>query len=145
MSKNDRDDIDTKGKIKVWMMFEVQAANEKTAKEAMNKHIKSLKDEKGIEVIEEAEDDVIEIDAPEHLKERGIEKLYSYIYEVVILSPRFDDIVQAVINYAPSTIEVLEPNNINIKMGDMQNALNSIADMLHKILSHGLGGMVIKR
>lgn len=143
--REDVEDKVQKGYIKVWMLFEVQASNEETAKSAMKKHIEALKKEEGIEVIEEKEDEVMEMEAPERLKEKGIEKLYSLIYEVVILSPRLDDVVYAVLNYAPSAIEVLAPDEIKIKMGDLQNALASIADMLHKILSHGLGGLVIKR
>ena len=47
-------------------------------------------------------------------------------------------------HYGPSSVEIIEPKMVNLKLGEAQGILNSIGDMLHKFVAAGVGGVVIK-
>lgn len=133
-----------KGWIKAWMLFEAQAAAKNTAQEALKKHLgKMHSNESDVRVLKENFTSIEEMDAPEALKQHGIQKLFSQVAETIVLTRNFEALVNIMMNYGPSVIEVLAPSEIKLTMRDAQNTLASVADMMHKFAAAGLGGMVI--
>lgn len=143
-AKEKEKDLLEKGWIRAWMLFEVQAASKEVTEKALAAHIKKMKAEKGVHISEESYTETSEMEAPKQLVERGITKVYARVVEVVALFRSFEELVNAVINYAPTAIEITSPEKMAISMREAQNALASISDMMHKFASAGLGGMVIK-
>lgn len=133
-----------KGWIKVWMIFEVQAASKVACESAIKKHIDEMGALESVELVETSFTEVDEIDAPDGLKQRGVHTLFTQVSEVTIMMKDFESIMNVVINYAPTAVEILAPEKITISMRDAQNALVSVADMMHKFARAGLGGMLIK-
>lgn len=133
-----------KGWIRAWMLFEVQASVKDVAEKALATHIKKMKAEGGLKVLEESFADTTEMEAPKHLAGRGITKIYAKVVEAVVLFRNFEELVNVVINYAPTAIEITAPEKISITMREAQNALATISDMMHKFAAAGMGGMVIK-
>ena len=131
--------------IKIWMLFEVQASDENVAKNALIKHISMLSREDGVKVEEEhIEEKVEEIEAPENLKQKGVLKLYSSFGEVTATLKDLETAVRVITNYAPSSLEVLAPEKYLIQLRDMQEMLVNLSDFVHKLLSQGIGGIVIR-
>ncbi len=146
MNDNDMkmDELLEKGWIKTWMIFEVQAADKTMCVSALKKHIKDMASEPSIDVIEESFTDVDNIDVPEGLKQRGVKALYTQVCEVTVMAKEFEALVNVVINYAPTAVEVMAPEKIVLTMRDAQNSLVSLSDMMHKFARAGVGGMLIK-
>ena len=138
------DELLEKGWIKTWMIFEVQAADKTMCVSALKKHIKDMASEPSIDVIEESFTDVDNIDVPEGLKQRGVKALYTQVCEVTVMAKEFEALVNVVINYAPTAVEVMAPEKIVLTMRDAQNSLVSLSDMMHKFARAGVGGMLIK-
>jgi len=138
------EDTEQKG-IKIWMLFEVQASNKDIVKNALKKHINQLSQEEGVKVEEmHIEDKVEEIESPEAFKQRGINTLFSCFGEVIVVLKDLETVIRVISNYAPSSLEVLAPERYVISMRDMQEMLVNLTDFIHKLLSQGLGGIVIK-
>lgn len=131
--------------IKIWMLFEVQASDENVVRNALAKHIDMLSKEEGVKIEEEhMEDKVEEIEVPENLKQKGVERLYSCFGEVIATLKDLETVIRVITNYAPSSLEVLAPENYIITMRDMQEMLVNLSDFIHKLLSQGIGGIVIR-
>ncbi len=146
MNDNDLkvDELLSKGWMKVWMIFEVQAADKAVCVSSLKKHVKDMGSLDSVEIIDESFADVDKIEAPEGLKKRGVNALFAQVSEVTIMARDFEGLVNVVINYAPSAVEVMAPEKITITMRDAQNSLASVADMMHKFARAGIGGVVIK-
>ncbi len=136
--------IEERYPIKLWFLFEVQASQKDIAKTAMKKHIHKMQEEESVFIKKYLIEDVEEVEADENLKSKGIEKLYSVIAETIIHTKDFASAMYLVMNYAPSSIEVLSPDEYKLSLKDMQESLNNIADFMHKLLSRGVGGVVLK-
>lgn len=133
-----------KGWIKVWMVFEVQAASKDVCVNALKKHVEGLGAQSYVKIMEQSFTDVDKIDAPDGLKQRGVKNLFTQVSEVTLMARDFEGVMNAVINYAPTAVEIVAPEKITISMRDAQNALVSVADMMHKFANAGIGGMLIK-
>ena len=127
------------GWIKSWMMIEVLAVNKEATKDALEKHIEKMKKENKTMVINEDFQEIREIENPSP----NIEKAYSQVVELEILTETFDKLMFITMNYGPSAIEILEPTHIKMDMGEAQGILNSISSMIHKFAAAGMGGVVI--
>ena len=132
-----------KGWIKAWVIFEVQAVSKDVVEEALKVHLGKIKSEKALKVLEENAIEAKEVDAPEQLHPQGIKKLWSGLHEMIIFTKDVEALMNMVINYGPSAIEILAPEKITLKMGELQGALASVSDMMHKYAAAGVGGMLI--
>ena len=140
----DMDELLSKGWIKTWMIFEVQAADKAVCESALKKHVKGMSSLDSVEVFEESFANVDEIDVPDGLKQRGVKALFTQVSEVTVMVKDFEALVNIVINYAPTAIEIMGPDKIVLTMRDAQNSLASVSDMMHRFARAGIGGMLIK-
>lgn len=128
------------GWIKTWMMVECLAVTPEAAKSALKTHIRKMGNESKIIIYKEDFKDIKEVKGPF----RNIEKAYSYVVEIELVSETFEKLVYLVMNYAPSALEILEPGKLTIDAGEAQGILNSISDMLHRFAAVGTGGVVVQ-
>jgi len=127
------------GWIKSRMMMEVLAIDPKKTKEALEKHVEKMASEDSIFVYRKDFKEVIETASPY----RDIPKAYSAIVELEALTKDIDTLVFIVMNYGPSSIEILEPEKMTIDAGEIQGMLVSISTMLHRFAASS-GGLMIK-
>ena len=125
--------------IDVWMIFEVLAAEEEVAGNSLEQHVEKLGNQKGVEVEETDFDDVKEVENPHPSLQKG----YSQVCEVRCSVESFSELVKIVLNFGPTMIEVEGPDKIEMNLSEMQNSLNLVAEMMHKFLKAGAGGMMI--
>ncbi len=126
-------------KIDTWMIFEVLAAKKDTAEESLKEHVEKIENEEGVEEIEKDFDEVKEVENPHPKLEKG----FSQVLEMRCKVKNFSELVKIVLNYGPTMIEIEGPEKIEMNMREMQDSLNLVAEMMHKFLKAGAGGMMI--
>lgn len=127
------------GWIKCWMMVEVMAINEDTAKKSLENHIEKMSKEKKTIILKKEFREIKKIENPFP----NVKEAFSNIAEIVVLTENFETLVYLAMNYAPSGIELVYPKEIKLDMGEAQGIVVSVADMLHKFAKVGAGGVLI--
>ncbi len=125
--------------IEAWMVFEVLAGDEDTAVQSLEEHVEKLGSLDTVEVTETDFDEVQETDNPHPALQKG----YSQVCEVRCRVDDFASLIKLVLNYGPTMIEVEGPEGIELDLQEMQESLNLVAEMMHKFLKAGAGGMMI--
>jgi len=138
ISKEEVDEKIKEGWLKTWMMFEVLAINENVTRESLESLISKLEKDSKIKVYKKEFGEIKKVEKPLPNIEFG----YSLTCEIESITKRFDDLVQIVIEYGPSAVEVLEPSKLNISAGEAQAILTSISQLIHNFAATGVGGIV---
>jgi len=126
------------GWIKTWMMIEAMAISPDAAKSALDKHVEKMEREEGTLLYNKTFGDVKRVEEPLPNVAVG----YSYVVEFEFLVSDYDRLLTIVMNYGPSSVEILEPGEIKMTLDQAQGALNSISAMMHKFASQA-GGVII--
>jgi hypothetical protein len=127
------------GWIKSSMIIEVLAITRDAAESSLRKHIEKMGNEDNTMILEATYHDTEELANPTP----RIEKAYSKIVDVDVITRNFDQLVRIVVSYAPSSIEVIEPEKIKMDMGEAQAILNSMSEIIHKFAQAGIGGVMV--
>ncbi|MBN2101653.1 MAG: hypothetical protein JW716_02155 [Candidatus Aenigmarchaeota archaeon] len=141
MDSDTKDKIQKKmkdGWIKSWMMIEVMAVSESAAKSSLEKHVQKMETEKGAFLYDKKFGEMDKIDNPLPNVPHG----FSYVVEFEILTQNLDRLMTIVMNYGPSSVEILEPDELKIPLGEAQGILNSVSAMMHKFASQ-TGGIIV--
>lgn len=141
ITREETEEKTKEGWIKAWMMFEVLAINEDTTKKSLEGLLNRLDDDGRIKLYKKEFGEIKEVEKPI----KNIEKGYSLTSEIELVSKNFDNLVQVVIEFGPSAIEILEPSKIGIDAGEAQIILNTVSHVMHQFAAAGTGGMVLVR
>jgi hypothetical protein len=126
------------GWIKASAFIEVMAVNEKTTESALKNHVEKIKAEDGIEVYKEDFDEPEKVENPP----KKVDKAYSQIVEIEFLISSVKNLITFTFMYGPSSVEVIEPEEVELKMGELQDIANTIAALVHQYASQGAGGIL---
>ncbi len=137
LNEKEIDEKIKKGWIQVLMTFEVMGTSKEIAESTLREHIERLEKEDYVIVLKESFFDVEEIEIEN-------KKLFSNVCEVEGIVRNFEDLVNLVLYYGPSSCEILKPEKIELDMGNAQNILNTLGGIMHR-LSELTGGIVVKR
>jgi hypothetical protein len=127
------------GWIRVGLMIEAMAISKEAAESALKKHVERMEKEKNMLLCKKDFRGVEEIEKPLP----NIPKGFSQVVDVDLVAENFDKLVYIVLNYGPSAIEILEPSNIKIGLGEAQGILNTLAALIHRFAAMGAGGMIV--
>lgn len=127
--------------IETWMVFEVLAKKEDAAVDSLKQHVQKIRDEEGVNVTSAEFEEVEEVENPHPSIDVG----YSQIVEVEAEADDFPTLIQIVMNFGPTMIEVKGPDEITLDLAETQESLNLVAEMMQKFLQSGAGGMMISR
>jgi hypothetical protein len=141
MIKEEANEKVREGWLRVWMIFEVLAINEKTTKESLESLMNKLENDSRVKMYKKEFGEIKKVEKPLPNIELG----YSLTCEVELISKKFDDLTQIVTEYGPSSIELLEPLKFNIGAGEAQTILNLISQIMHDFAAAGAGGIVFIR
>jgi len=130
-----------KGWIYSRMWFDVLAATKEAADESLKNHINKIKKLDNCIIIKEDFKETIEVEKPIP----RIDKAYSKAAEIEILTKDVETLLSVTIFFAPSAVEVLEPESLKINATTIQTIMNTVADLLHRFASQGIGGVVIAK
>lgn len=127
------------GWIKSKMIIEVLAISESASELALQKHVEKMGEEDNSLITGTKYHETQDIDNPAP----DVEKAYSKIVDVDMLTRDFDTLVRVVMSYGPSSVEIVEPEKIKMDMGEAQAILNSLSEIIHKFAQAGIGGVMI--
>lgn len=128
------------GWIKSTMFIEALAITSESVESALKKHIEAMEKEDNTIIYKKSFKDIKKIEKPF----KNIKEAYSYIVELELLTASYEQLIYIIVTYAPSSVEILEPENISMTMAEAQGILNSIADIIHRFAAIGAGGVVIR-
>ncbi len=128
------------GWIKVWFAFDVLAAKPDISKKALEDHIDKLTSLNQIIAYKKDIAEPIKVENPP----KGTSEAYSTAGEVEALVKSVFDLINIVIVYGPSSTEIIEPDEVKISIGDLQNSVNVISGVMHQFAQAGIGGFVIR-
>lgn len=128
------------GWIRTVMGIEVLAAKKEAARNALEKHVQKMEREEGSLISYKDFKKIREVKEPFP----NVPVAYSYVVELELFAVNFDRLVSLVINYAPSSVEIISPETIKIDMGEGQGIVNTVSEMIHKFASVGLGGVMVE-
>lgn len=127
------------GWVRSTMMIEVLAVTEQAAKESLEKHMAKMEKEEKAMIYSKKFHEINKVEKPIP----RIPEAYSNLVEFELLTENFDKLVYLVMTYVPSSVEILEPKNMSLDMGELQAILNSLAELIHKFAAAGIGGVII--
>lgn len=129
------------GWIRSWMMFEVLAINEEASKRSLESLLNRLEEDARVKMYKKEFGETKKIEKPI----KNIDVGYSLTCEVELISKKLDNLVQIVMDFGPSAIEILEPKKLGVDAGEAQIILNSVSNIMHQFAAAGAGGMVFVR
>ena len=137
---------EAKGKINegwfdVWMAFEGLAVKPEVIKTALESLTQRLEEDPKCKVYSKEFLEPVKVEKPI----KGIEEAWSEVANIKIVSKNFTDLIQIVIEYGPSSIEVISPPKKEIPISEVQDSLNNVAGMMHRYAAAGVGGAVVVR
>lgn len=127
------------GWVRSTMMIEVLAITKEAAKSALESHVKKMGAIKTSYIYKKDFKGFMEVKKPF----QNVEKAYSYVVELELVSKNFESLLYMVLNFAPSSVEILEPKNLRLDIGEAQSILVTVAEMIHRFARAGLGGVLI--
>jgi hypothetical protein len=134
--------ISKDGWLRATMMIEVLAITEEATKHSLEKHIEGLGKEKKVILYKRDFGKIIGVMNPIP-KNPNIKEAYSLVVDIECAVQRYEDLIQIIMHYGPSSIEILEPGKVELNLGEAQGILNSLADMIHKFVAAGIGGVIV--
>ncbi len=127
------------GWIKVRMDIEVLAVSKEAAENSLRKHMELMKKEEDLIIYSEKLEEAQKVKSPF----RNIKEAFSQVVEAEMVARRFDTLAYLILNYAPSSVEILEPSKIQMDMGQAQGLLNSLAELVHSLIASRRGAVTI--
>ena len=113
-------------KIKALFIFEVMGRPPEHLKEALDKYIDQLGENKGIEITRR------EIHDPKPVEKEGAEGLFTTFSEVEVVVEELNLIFEIVLNMLPAHAEILEPEDLRLKNFDLSSIISNLSIKLHK-------------
>ncbi|MFH0890074.1 MAG: hypothetical protein V1836_02945 [Candidatus Aenigmatarchaeota archaeon] len=129
------------GWLKAWVMIESLAVKQEISKQSLEELSKIIDKEQELGIIKKEFKESTKVENPLP----NIPEAYSTILELEILAKNYGSLVRFVMNYGPSAIEILEPKSIDIELGEAQNVLSEIANMIHRFAQAGVGGIILSK
>ncbi|MBI4177644.1 MAG: hypothetical protein HY516_04750 [Candidatus Aenigmarchaeota archaeon] len=129
------------GWLKAWVMVESLATKEDVSRQSLIELTKLVEKEQEIGVVKKEVKESHKVENPLP----NIAEAYSTVLELEILAKNYGSLARFVINYGPSAVEILEPKKIAIELGEAQNVLNEVANLVHRFAQAGIGGVVISK
>jgi hypothetical protein len=112
--------------IKAIFVFEILGRPPEHIKEILDKHISKIEEIKEVKIISK------KINEPKECEKEDAKGLYTTFAEVETECEDIMNLFQISLTLLPSHIEVIEPENIEIRNFDLNTALSYLATKLHK-------------
>lgn len=111
-------------KIVAIMIIEIAGRPAEFLKEALEKHIAPIGSNKDLKLISSRISDAREIDAEKNI--------YSCFAEIEVEAQSLQKIMDLVFDYMPSSIEIVEPENVELNCQEATMFINDLSGRLHK-------------
>jgi hypothetical protein len=127
------------GWIEAWFAIEVLGASTEVVDSSLKKHVEKMSREENVLIVKTEFKPTEEVKNPPKPLERG----WSQVVNVTLFAKDLQTLINVVLKYGPSAIEIIAPKSKQINADEIQNIANSLAGLLHQFAAAGIGGMVI--
>ena len=137
-----QDEIKDKRKEKwfeVQFTIEALAINKDVVENALKKHIEKMGKIRGIFIYETKFLDTLKVEKPM----KDVDEAYSQVVRLKFFAKDILTLLNVVMVYGPSSIEIMGPEKNEIKMNEVQSLANTLAGVVHQFAAAGVGGIVI--
>lgn len=111
-------------KVRVIMIIEMAGRPVEHLKSAMETHLGRLNNQKNVDILKS------EISEPKKLEAE--EEMYTCFIEVEVEVESFSRLIELVFDFMPSSIEILEPSNLNFNSQEATSFVNTLSGRLHR-------------
>ncbi len=112
--------------IRALFIYEIMGRPPEHIKEALDKFIISMGEQKGIEITSKS------IHEPKPVEAKEAKDLYTTFAEVEMAFDNLHLLFAVVLNTLPSSIDILSPNELILRNFDLSSVLSELAVKLHK-------------
>lgn len=124
LSEKQRELIDDAGWINTSIIIEVQGNDKEHTRNALEKIVERLKEEKGVDVYDVHYDDLHELEG----------NWFALNTEIKFIAKDFGTLSRIALLYSPAAAEILEPQKeLKISVGDAQNILVDISEVVSSL------------
>jgi hypothetical protein len=114
----------TEQKIRAIMIIEIAGRPPEHIKQALEKHTEQLKNLKDVRLISN------KISKPKRLESE--QEMYTCFAEIEIETESFLRLTEIMFDFMPSSIEIIEPNEVKMNMQQATMFLNNLTGRLHR-------------
>ncbi len=125
--------------VEAWFAIDALATNKETVEKALKEHVGNMERAKDTYVYEKKFSEIKLSENP--LK--GVKEGFSQVAEIKLFAKNVFTLVNLVLLYGPSSIEVLSPNEKGMKISEIQDMCNLLSGIMHQFAAAGVGGMVL--
>jgi len=98
-----------------------------------------MKKIKEILVYEEQYSDTLKVENPM----KDVKEGHAQLVKVKFMAKDLITLINVVMVYGPSSIEIMSPNKKELSLSEAQNIVNALAGVVHQFAAAGIGGIVI--
>ena len=110
-----------KGEVHAIFVIELAGRPPEHIEKALHTLVDAFGKQKGVEVITQ-----------KFHKAKSVEKLFSCFSEIEFLADSFSRLLNLIFYFMPSSIEIIEPEIIKVKVSDANNISNDLSSRLHQ-------------
>ena len=125
--------------IEAWFAVEALAVDKDVVESSLRNHIEKLSRVKEAFVYEKKFSEIKKVENPI----KNIKEAFSQIVELKLFVKDLFSLINIVIVYGPSSVEIIGPKDKEIKIEEIQRISNVLAGIVHQFASAGIGGIVI--
>jgi hypothetical protein len=125
--------------IEAWFAIEALAVDKNVVESSLRQHMEKLSKVKDVFVYETKFSEATRVENPI----KGIKEAFSQVVEVKLFIRDLFSLINVVVVYGPSSVEIIGPDKKEIKLEETQRIANVIAGIVHQFASAGIGGIVI--
>ncbi len=127
------------GWIEAQFTFEVMAASPEIADTSLKNHVERLGRAPDTFVYDKSFSNAEKVQNPP----AGLKEAHSQIGKAKLFAKDFYTMLNIIMVYGPSAIEILSPNKRELKIDEMQNIANVVGGLMHEFAAKGVGAMLI--
>ncbi len=144
LDKEEIKELLSKGWIQVRFTVEVMANSKENAEKNIKEHMEKLKKVSDFKVYKEDYEKAEKVKKlPPRFKNK-VKEAWSQMVESEMMVSDYNALVRFSFAFGPSSVEILEPEKIELSQDQMQNIINTLAGLIHQYTAaRGIGGLVI--
>jgi hypothetical protein len=119
-------------KIKIHTMIEIAGKPEEHVKETIDKIINIIKENKKLNILKKEISSIDKTEVPSPSNPDQNVEIFSGFTELELELPNFDELIQFCFTFMPSSIEIIEPEELKISQGDLEASLGDLLGKLHE-------------
>jgi hypothetical protein len=127
------------GWIESQFSFEVMGASPGIVEAALKDHIARMARAPDTYIYERDFGSIVKASNPP----AGLKEAHSQIAKARLFAKDFYTLLNIIMVYGPSSVEILSPPKRDLKIDEMQNIANVVAGLMHEFAAKGAGGVLI--